>query len=153
MSWAICVALSKTPSNRSFDSQRLLTGVASRPWSSRSTSPAKRLPNRVIIASTLSPASEVSTKAHERIEQCFRAAEPDGSRTSPRRKSLRRARAGQISKRGGQSDRCARLFQPAVPISQHPALPASDLRRIWSRAHVLGHGYHAHAVLLATVRD
>ena len=34
---------------RSSGSQRSLTGVASRPWSSRSTWPANRLPNRVIM--------------------------------------------------------------------------------------------------------
>src|SRR5919197_2923273 len=47
------VALSKAVSRRSFGNQRALTGVASSPWSSRSTWPAYRLPKRVIMAISL----------------------------------------------------------------------------------------------------
>ena len=41
----------------------------------------------------------------------------------------------------------------AYPVSQHPRPSAADLRRLRSGADVLGHRHHAHAVLVAAVRD
>ena len=41
----------------------------------------------------------------------------------------------------------------AVPVPQHPRPPAPDLRRLRPRAPVLGHRHHAHALLVAAVRD
>src|ERR1051326_7879145 len=46
----MAVALSKTETSCSSGSQRSLTGVASKPCPSRSTWPANRLPNRVIMS-------------------------------------------------------------------------------------------------------
>ncbi len=41
----------------------------------------------------------------------------------------------------------------SVPVSRHPRQPAPPLRRLRPRALVLGHRHHAHAVLVAAVRD
>ncbi len=39
------------------------------------------------------------------------------------------------------------------PVPQYPRPPAPDLRRLRPRAHVLGHRHHAHALLVAAMRD
>ena len=52
-----------------------------------------------------------------------------------------------------QGHRRAELLQRGLSLSQHPRAPEADLRRLRSRAHVLGHRHHPHAVLVAAVRD
>src|SRR5215468_6562785 len=49
MTFAIASAFGNTDARRSSDSQRSLTGMPSKPSWSRSTWPAKRLPNRLIM--------------------------------------------------------------------------------------------------------
>src|SRR5438046_2324232 len=65
----------------------------------------------------------------------------------------RAPRAREASERGGQGHRRAELLQRALSLSQHPWIPAPDLRRLRSRTDVLGHRHHAHAVRVAAVRD
>ena len=61
--------------------------------------------------------------------------------------------AGAASQRGGQGDRRPGLLQRAVPVHEHAPVPAPDLRRVRTGAHVLGNRHHEDAVLLAAVRD
>jgi len=42
---------------------------------------------------------------------------------------------------------------PAVPLHEHPRLSAPGLRGVRARPLLLGHRHHAHAVLVAPVRD
>ncbi|MBI2206578.1 MAG: amidohydrolase family protein [Candidatus Rokubacteria bacterium] len=48
---------------------------------------------------------------------------------------------------------CAELFEPALPVPEHPRLFAADLRGVRARALVLGHRHHPHAVLVSPMRD
>src|SRR5213083_437385 len=64
-----------------------------------------------------------------------------------------RAHAREISQHRDEGDRPAELFRSALPVSRHPRQSAPPLRRLRPRALVLGHGHHAHAVLVASVRD
>jgi len=54
---------------------------------------------------------------------------------------------------GGQSDRCASLFERGLPISCAPLLSAPCLRCFRPQPHVLGHRHHEDALLLARMRD
>src|SRR6266852_7270641 len=63
------------------------------------------------------------------------------------------AGACQAPQRRGEDVGCAELFKPALPVQEHPRLPAPDLRGIWPRALLLGHRHHPHAVLVAAMRD
>ena len=63
------------------------------------------------------------------------------------------AGAGQAPERRHQGHRRAELLQRGVSLPQHPRPPAPDLRRLRPGADVLGHRHHAHAVLVAAVRD
>src|SRR4030095_10348640 len=67
--------------------------------------------------------------------------------------SGRRARPRKISQLRDEGDRRAELLRSALPVSRHPRQPAPALRRLRPRALVLGHRHHAHAVLVASVRD
>jgi len=45
------------------------------------------------------------------------------------------------------------LFEPSLPVQEHPRLSAPDLRGVRARPLLLGHRHHPHAVLLSAVRD
>src|SRR5207248_9992007 len=61
--------------------------------------------------------------------------------------------AGQESERRDQGHGRAELLEHALSLSQYPRPPEGDLQGVRSRADVLGDGHHAHAVLVAAVRD
>src|SRR6267142_1855907 len=46
-----------------------------------------------------------------------------------------------------------KLLRSALPVSRHSRQSAPPLRRLRSRALVLGHRHHAHALLVASMRD
>ena len=60
---------------------------------------------------------------------------------------------GEVPQRGGQGDRRTGLFQRGLSVPDDAHLSAADLRCIRSAPHVLGHGHHEDALLLAPMRD
>src|SRR3989449_5687434 len=64
-----------------------------------------------------------------------------------------RARTRELSERRDEGDGRAELLRSALPVSRHPRQSAPPLRRLRPHALVLGHRHHAHAVLVASVRD
>ena len=56
------------------------------------------------------------------------------------------------AQRRRQGDRRTALFDGALPISQYPGRTATHLRRLRTEAHVLGYGYHPHALQLPSMR-
>src|SRR5207247_1690274 len=74
-----------------------------------------------------------------------------------RRRSLRRssghARACPVPQRRGQDVGRAELFEPALPVPEHPRPSPPDLRGVRAGPLVLGHRHHPHAVLLSAMRD
>src|SRR5256885_430407 len=47
----------------------------------------------------------------------------------------------------------SQLFEPALPVQEHPRLSAPDLRGLRPRALVLGHRHYPHAVLVSAMGD
>ncbi len=78
---------------------------------------------------------------------------PRGRRTTQPGRPARAARAREAPERRDQGHRRAELLERSLSLPQHPRASEADLRRLRPRAHVLGHRHHAHAVLVAAVRD
>ncbi len=75
---------------------------------------------------------------------------------APRRRLVEPAgprRGGEAHERGAEGDRRAELLERALSLSRHPRTHPEALRRVRSRADVLGNRHHAHAVLVEAVRD
>ena len=89
------------------------------------------------------------------------ASRAEAAHRSPRARRRRRRRnrrrglcrpaghagARQVPQCRGQDVGRAELFEPALPVQEHPRLSAPDLRGVRARALLLGHRHHPHAVL------